>query len=586
MSSPDVRGALRAVRTWRLGRGFQPSEGSWYRRLTPIELLQMLRYLTHELYGWDGVEGTALVLYYGLDVAIPCSEATAGQILARRAGQAGRQAQPVSVATVRRYLRTAESGLAHAMMSHSGLEPSERDRSTATDPRVDDAAYTVLASALPLPPWGALERRLAQGLLDIAAPLPARTGGRSTAKRAERSRARRTAEANLAVVRAVLTVTDTHWRQRLPPTEQTYNEEPQSPVDVALRGGNLLRSYEGLLELCRQALIDNGPLALHWLRRAKGVRHELGDMVATGHGARLHTMEHWYRGQLAFDYRDISSLGPRPGPGNPRLRMLTPLGRSNGFRTSNIHASMIYEVRVLLAHDLFTEAIASVERRRRELHRADEIREPDADSTPAARLKSRLMANQNELEILVAQLEQQDGAPQTGTTAELFRRGEALVESIVEDALELVDDFGYSHFAAITTRLYTATATRATTARRRERLLSAASEVLDRERLFEPCPCGCTVISNGAALRLTIAQRDLTSTVKLLTTALKQAQQKKYFDGDTLDLVQLHRRASDLGDVQPVDGLDLKLLRPRPGSPRQHHAAWLHLASTTTDSRG
>jgi hypothetical protein len=152
-SGRDARDALRAVRAWRLGRGFRPNERSRYRRLAPIELLQILRHLVHGLYGWDAAEGIVLVLYYGLDVAMPHSEATTGQVLARRAGQARRHGQPVSVATVRRYLRTAESGLARAMMSYSGPGASVPDGGgSAADTRVDDAAFTVLASTLPLPP--------------------------------------------------------------------------------------------------------------------------------------------------------------------------------------------------------------------------------------------------------------------------------------------------------------------------------------------------------------------------------------------------------------------------------------------------
>ncbi|MEU4473913.1 hypothetical protein [Micromonospora sp. NPDC023888] len=532
-----------------------------------------LRSLAHAEFGWDDIVGMALVVYYGLDIAPPKSEADTGRVLAARMAGTGVLGRPLSVATVRRYLRTAEEALARraGWRASLGVAGAARMRTA-----VQGVEFGALVATLPPPPWGALERRLAHGLLHLylRADTPGEVAG--AAQRARKSRALRTAEANLAVARAVLTYTEPSWPRTTVASHAQTRDEAPTTMDSALRGHGTLDAYEGLLNLCRRALSSDGLMAPVWLERAAALRARLGAALDSDQGRRLVTIESWYRGQLAYDYQDIGALGRHPRPGSARLRRLTPLGRADGFRTSSTHAAMIFETRVLAAHGYFAEALAAVQQRRTELVRGGIRREGDADTTWHARLKSRLMANQAELEILVLQLERPTGLPQTSDTRGLYRHAEGLVEAIMEDSLELADDFGYSHFAAVAVRFYLAVASRATTQRRRRAMLANAHRVLDREPLYAPCPCGCTASSNGAVLRVSVAERDDRVIREELLVAGRRARQVHYFDGEIMDLLLLHRQARRIVDLPDLT-LDSKLLRPRPGSPARHHAAWLHL---------
>jgi hypothetical protein len=561
------------VRSWRLGRW--PATGRLpFDAGDPFALWLFLRRLSHAVFGWDDLAGTALIVYYGLDVAPPRAEQDTGRVLAARIAGVGRPGQPMSVATVRRHLRAAENTLARRADRRQPPIPSAGADETVPAPAAD--AFGALVASLPPPPWGALERRLAHGLVQLHLPVPGRGQATGDARRARKSRAVRTAEANLAVARAVLSGTRIRWDR--PPRGGRRSAPGPAPaaVDSALRGEVTVEAYEGLLDLCRRALSADGLMAPVWLRQASRLREQLGASLDSGTGRRLMTVESWYRGQLAYDYQDIAALGPHPMPGSPRLRRLTPLGRADGFRTSSTHAAMIFETRVLTAHGYFAEALAAVRQRRIDLVRVGDHREADADTTRPARLKSRLMANQTELEVVVAQLEQPDGQTQTASTRHLYRQAEALVEAILEDSLELTGDFGYSHFAALAVRLYAAMARRATTLRRRGALLATAHRVLDREPMYAPCPCGCTASSNGAMLRLAVAEGDIPVLIDELRAAGDRARHAKYFDGDVMELLLLHRQASRIVDL-PELSMDPELFRPRPGSPVRHHVAWLYL---------
>ncbi|MGW4215222.1 hypothetical protein ACWEIJ_45125 [Lentzea sp. NPDC004789] len=563
----EVKVALRSVRTWRLGRGFVRPPAAWCSDLTAAGLLVLLRWAVHETHGWTGVNGLTLRVYYGLDVAPPRSERDTGRVVAAQI-QANR---PFSIASVRRKLRAGENALS-AVLPRS-LPRGRVEITAEADP------VATLINALPSPPWGLFERRLAHGLLALSLPV-ARKSSRSHASRATHSREVRTALANIDVATVITAMTEQLWPPAIGRQLTETNSTPGSSTDAALRGGPLHESYTGLLELTRRALSEDGIMASYWLQKIREMRTQSDVLGNKTELSQQNTVEYWYRGQLAFDYQDLAAL-QREASG-PRLRSLPPLGRADGFHTSSIHAAMIYEARILTSHGRFAEAHARVEQRRRELLRPTHIREPDADTTYRARMKSKLMANQTELEILVTQLERAQKEPQA-SLRHLFRQAMALADSILVDAEEMTNEFGYSHFAAIAVRLHLAMADRATSKRKRDQMTAAAVDILQKEDRYQPCPCGCTSVSNGTALRLAIANHDIPETIRLLEMGQKQVSRRPFFDSDTLEFAILHRKARELAEIPPL-ARGVGLLRPRAGSPRRHHAAWLYIASISPHS--